>query len=53
MKEIFFVEWCPKCKHASLDEGQDPCFDCLRVPARDNSHKPVMFEEKEQKKVEK
>lgn len=46
-KEVYFNEWCPKCKHEKLNETEDPCNDCLAQGFNFDSHKPVMFKEKE------
>lgn len=52
MKEVLFSEYCGKCKHSDLSEYEDPCDSCLSVPAREYSHKPMMFEEKKGKYYE-
>ena len=44
-KEVFFNEYCPKCEYKNLDDGKDPCNECLTYPYNANSHKPVMFKE--------
>lgn len=44
-KEVFFGEYCPKCKNRDIAESEDPCFECLQEPVNVNSHKPVRFEE--------
>lgn len=44
-KEVFFDEYCPKCKHSDRAEEDNPCFDCLDYPVNSYSHKPVNFEE--------
>lgn len=46
MKEVYFNEYCPKCKNEKLDQAEDPCHECLNIPARQYSHKPEKFEEK-------
>jgi hypothetical protein len=45
-KEVYFEEYCQKCKHEKLKESEDPCYDCLMEAVNLNSHKPVKFEEK-------
>lgn len=45
MKEVYFNQYCSKCKHVAVEEGEDPCHDCLNEPVNQYSHKPVMFEE--------
>ena len=46
MKEVYFDQYCSKCKHSDVKETEDPCFDCLAEPMNQNSHKPVKWEEK-------
>lgn len=46
-KEVYFEEYCHKCKHEKLKESEDPCFECLSEVTNLNSHKPVKFEAKE------
>lgn len=49
-KEVRFDQYCAKCVHASKDENEDPCWDCLENPVNVYSRKPVYFKEKETKK---
>ena len=44
-KEVFFHEYCPKCKHKDTVETDDPCNECLDNGANLDSHKPVNFKE--------
>lgn len=46
-KEVYFHEYCPKCKWYKLDDSEDPCDICLENPSNEWSHKPVYFEEKD------
>ncbi len=46
-KFVDFDEYCPKCKYELNKEEEDPCWDCLSIPARENSKKPEMFKSKE------
>lgn len=46
-KEVFFDEYCSKCKNYECKEDEDPCHECLENPVNEHSHKPVMFEEME------
>lgn len=46
-KEVYFNEYCPKCKWSKLPEDKDPCDICLENPSNEWSHKPVYFEEKD------
>lgn len=45
-KEVFYKDWCHKCQFEKVDEGEDPCNDCLNHPSNLNSHKPTEFKEK-------
>ena len=44
-KEVFFNEYCHKCKHKDLEETKDPCNECLTDTVNEHSHKPTKFEE--------
>ena len=44
-KEVYFSQYCLKCKHGDLEETEEPCNECLTHPWNENSHKPVYFEE--------
>lgn len=44
-KEVYFHEYCPKCKHRKKDESDDICNECLAQGYNINSHKPIKFEE--------
>lgn len=46
-KEVFFHKYCKNCEHCSKDESEEPCNECLLYPMNYDSHKPVMFKEKE------
>ena len=50
MKEVYFDQYCPKCKNCDLEGDKEPCCDCLSEPVNQYSHKPVKFEEAERKK---
>lgn len=47
-KEVYFDQFCEKCKYVSLDENEAPCDECLKYPVNAYSHKPVNFEENPQ-----
>lgn len=47
IKEVRFDQYCPKCEHWEKSEAEDPCYDCLNQGWNDESHKPIMFKEKE------
>lgn len=44
-KEVYFDQYCSKCKHGKLQEDADPCYECLHNPENLYSHKPINFEE--------
>lgn len=46
IKEVYFNEYCNKCKFEKEDEDHPSCRECLTVPAVENSHKPIKFEPK-------
>lgn len=48
-KIVRFDKYCPKCEYYDLDEGKDPCNECLYSPANQNSQKPINFKEKKSK----
>ena len=45
--EVYFHEYCDKCKHKDIDEVKDPCNACLDMPYNHQSHKPICFEKEE------
>lgn len=46
LKEVYFYEYCHKCKNEKVPENSEPCDECLGFPGRINSHKPEKFEPK-------
>lgn len=36
---------CLSCKHKNLTEHEEPCCDCLAIPARMDSRRPEYWEE--------
>ena len=46
-KMVFFDKYCTSCKHEAVNEEDDPCDECLRSYAKENSHKPLKWEAKE------
>lgn len=46
-KEVDFKTYCKTCKNKDVKETEDPCYDCLDIPARPDSHKPEKYEKKE------
>lgn len=45
-KEVYFNEYCPKCKHRKVKNHEEPCDECLSEPLNWNTHRPVKYEEK-------
>lgn len=45
-KEVYFDEYCKKCKYCKLKDEEDPCNECLTSPVNLYSHKPVNFKQK-------
>lgn len=46
-KEVYFYEYCEKCKFKNTKETELPCDECLTHPVNQNSHKPINFKEEE------
>lgn len=46
LKEVYFNEYCKKCKHELKKEYETPCDECLNNPVNTYSHKPVKWEKK-------
>lgn len=46
-KEVRFDEYCKLCEHYKKSEAEDPCWDCLNQGWNEDSHKPIMFKDKE------
>lgn len=47
-KEVYFNQYCHKCIHKDVDEGELPCDECLGTPMNVDSHKPIYFKEAEE-----
>ena len=47
LKEVDFFQYCKKCKNKNVPQDQEPCTYCLDTSARNNTRKPVKFEEEE------
>ncbi len=45
-KEVYFHEYCKKCKYEKLKETEKPCDECISEPTNLHTHKPVKYEEK-------
>lgn len=48
-KEVYFGDYCPKCKFYETEETDDPCNECLNEPSNEDSHKPVRFQKSSKK----
>lgn len=46
-KEVYFHQYCAKCKHEKCSNNDEPCEECLSNPINLYTHKPVKFEEKD------
>ena len=46
-KEVYFDQYCSKCKYKDADETMEPCDICLEQGFNLDSHKPVMYKEEE------
>jgi hypothetical protein len=46
LNEVRFDLYCESCKHWSKKDQEEPCSECLAVPANLYSQKPVRWEEK-------
>lgn len=44
-KEVYFYEYCQKCKFRNKEEYEEPCDECLDMPYNEDSHKPICFKE--------
>lgn len=49
-KEVYYDQYCKKCKHDKTKEIDVPCAECLGEPLNWNTHRPVKYEEKETKR---
>ena len=43
---VNFNTYCKTCQYEKRDGVEEPCNECLCVPARKNSSKPVKWREK-------
>lgn len=46
-KEVYYLDYCRKCKYSDLSEFKDPCNACLTTPFNYDSHKPINYKEKD------
>ena len=49
-KEVNYYAYCDKCEYFEVDEGDDPCNECLTYFMNIDSHVPVNFKEKKGRK---
>lgn len=47
---VDFKRYCKDCKHKDTLETEEPCAECLDIPARDNSRKPEYFEDNNERR---
>lgn len=45
-KEVYFHEYCKKCRYEKTEQHEEPCNECLLEPLNWNTHRPVKYEEK-------
>ncbi len=43
---VEYHKYCPRCKREKTDAIKEPCTTCLEETVRDNSKRPLNFEEK-------
>lgn len=43
-KFVEFDEYCLTCKFKDVDQGEEPCNECLHNPINMNSVKPVNYQ---------
>lgn len=48
-KEVYFHEYCQKCKNRNVPDTEEPCDECLSEPINMYTHEPVKYEKKETK----
>lgn len=46
-QEVYYWEYCPKCKYYDKNSLKKPCEHCMDNPINLYSHKPVNFVEAE------
>ena len=49
-KEVYFSQYCSKCKHHAEPEDEGVCNLCLTFGWNTDSHKPINFVENDKKK---
>lgn len=51
-KFVLFNKWCKHCVHSEKKENEEPCDHCLEEPINTDSHKPVLFKQKDNEEQE-
>ena len=49
-KEVRYDIYCTKCEHEKTPESEEPCYECLEESVNLHSHKPINWEEKDERK---
>jgi len=44
LKIVDFYEWCKTCRHRNKLSTEEPCDECISIPARHDSRKPEKWE---------
>lgn len=50
VKFVNFVLFCHKCEYHNNAETENPCYECLGTPVRENSQTPINFKLKKRTK---
>lgn len=43
VKFVDYFRYCASCEHWNKPECEDPCDECLTLPAREDSRKPEYY----------
>lgn len=46
LKMVWYDLWCLYCKYKEKPENEEPCDECLNNSVREETHKPLKFEDK-------
>lgn len=49
-KEVYFDQYCKSCEYKEVPDNMLPCDECLGEFMNVDSHKPVLYKEKEKEK---
>ena len=44
---VEYGKWCENCFYKDTKEDDDPCFDCLAEPAKDEGRQPIHYKPKQ------